>query len=158
METVEQVLEHFGIKGMKWGVRRKRGPDGRVGGGSSDSGSSSSGSSSDRKRKLDSTSGRERKSLSNKQLKDAVERMNLEKQYSQLTGERAKPTKSQKLLEEGKKVAANVARQQVTNAANKVVGNYIDTKLKTSGLIPDPVQDADFAKGLREINEARKKK
>lgn len=29
-DTVEKILEHYGIKGMKWGIRRKRGPSGRV--------------------------------------------------------------------------------------------------------------------------------
>lgn len=29
--TYDDYLEHFGVKGMKWGVRRKEGPDGLVG-------------------------------------------------------------------------------------------------------------------------------
>lgn len=29
---LEEILQHFGIKGMRWGVRRDRGPDGTVGG------------------------------------------------------------------------------------------------------------------------------
>ena len=32
--TYENYLEHYGIKGMKWGVRRKPGPDGTIGTGS----------------------------------------------------------------------------------------------------------------------------
>lgn len=29
-ELIEKALAHYGIKGMKWGVRRKRGKGGRV--------------------------------------------------------------------------------------------------------------------------------
>lgn len=29
-EKVEEIIEHYGIKGMRWGVRRKRGKGGRV--------------------------------------------------------------------------------------------------------------------------------
>src|SRR5699024_12863508 len=29
--TYDDYLEHYGVKGMKWGVRREEGPDGLVG-------------------------------------------------------------------------------------------------------------------------------
>lgn len=32
VEDPEEFLAHYGVKGMKWGVRRKRGADGRVSG------------------------------------------------------------------------------------------------------------------------------
>ena len=30
MSDFDDVMAHYGVKGMKWGVRRKKGPDGRV--------------------------------------------------------------------------------------------------------------------------------
>lgn len=30
VEDPEEFLSHYGVKGMRWGVRRKRGPGGRV--------------------------------------------------------------------------------------------------------------------------------
>lgn len=52
---VETVLEHFGIKGQKWGVRRKNPSGSRV------------------------------KSLSDEELRARVDRLNLEQRYSQLS-------------------------------------------------------------------------
>lgn len=83
-------LEHYGIKGMKWGVRKKH-----------DSGSGSSSTpakpkptmSADAKHasKIKSkvkTQGRD--SLSNDEMQDLVKRMNLEQQYSNLNPSKAK--------------------------------------------------------------------
>ena len=83
-------LEHYGTKGMKWGVRKKR-----------DSGSGSSGGSSKPKPTMSAdakrvskiktkvkTKGRD--SLSNDEMQDLVKRMNLEQQYSNLNPSKAK--------------------------------------------------------------------
>lgn len=67
MKTLDQFLEHHGIKGMKWGVRRKRGPSGRV---SSDYSSVSK----LKKKKLSE--------LSNDELKKIKKRFDLEKDVS----------------------------------------------------------------------------
>lgn len=68
-KTAEEfILEHHGIKGMKWGVRTKGG--GRQ-------------TSSDYK-KIAPLRGRKPSELTNKQLKSATERINLEQRYSQL--------------------------------------------------------------------------
>ena len=70
------VLAHFGIRGMKWGIRRtpeqlghkKEKRDNR---------------SEDRK-EVDSLRKRSSKTLSNKELEKITKRMNLERQYSDL--------------------------------------------------------------------------
>ena len=72
MTTAEDVLAHFGIKGMKWGVRRTK---------------SQLADSKDHTRakglRKKSRFGKTRK-LSNDELKVVIERMNLEQQFSNL--------------------------------------------------------------------------
>jgi len=73
-------LEHHGVKGMKWGVRRKVGSNGRV--------------SSKKQPSVDfKTTAPLRKrpphTLSNMQLKKVTERMNLEKKFSDMNPSRA---------------------------------------------------------------------
>lgn len=68
----ESVLEHFGIKGMRWGVRRKRGKDGRVTGSPEHVQS----------RKLLRT--KKLSQLSNDELSALNKRLQLEKKYNEL--------------------------------------------------------------------------
>lgn len=90
-ETADDVLEHFGVKGMKWGVRKNR------------SGSASEDAQrADAARKKIKTEGGT-KALSNKELQDLVTRMNLEQQYSTLTGKQKKST-----LNKGQETAKSI--------------------------------------------------
>ena len=63
------ILKHYGIKGMKWGVRRKRGSDGRV----------SKDYSESRKLLKKRTS-----SLSNEDIRKINKRLNLEQNLSRM--------------------------------------------------------------------------
>lgn len=69
--TVEDVLSHFGVKGMKWGRRRSR--------------AELEGARSDDSRKLEGTRAKAKDtkiaSLSNKELQEAITRMSLERQF-----------------------------------------------------------------------------
>lgn len=76
----DETLAHFGILGMKWGIRRKTGSNGLVG---------SKGKSA-KQRSEDYIKSREIKSkgyknLSTKELQDLTKRMQLEKQLRELT-------------------------------------------------------------------------
>jgi hypothetical protein len=76
-DPVLKLLEHSGVKGMRWGVRRSVGPNGRV------TNSPKPKSSEDH----DTIAPLRRKpihSLSNAELKKVNERMNLEKNYKKL--------------------------------------------------------------------------
>lgn len=66
MTKLDEFLEHHGIKGQKWGVRRKRGSSGRVD-------------------PLANT-----KHLSNDELRKLVDRMRLEQQFTELSKPKAK--------------------------------------------------------------------
>lgn len=81
--SLDQVLAHHGVKGMKWGVRRD----------SSSSGSSSSSTSKPASSDSKAASAANSKAhnggglhvLSNHELQQAITRMNLESQYRNLT-------------------------------------------------------------------------
>lgn len=94
-ENIEEFLEHHGIRGMKWGVRRAK----NHGSGShhANSGRKPKGPgayTSNPKETADARNARLAKekvkkggieALNNKELKDLVNRMNLEQQYSNLS-------------------------------------------------------------------------
>jgi hypothetical protein len=74
-DTFEGFLEHFGIKGMKWGVRRSRSEI--------DSGASEDHNTAKAAR-TKARKGGGTKALSNKELQDLITRANLETQYSKI--------------------------------------------------------------------------
>ena len=114
MTVVERFLAHYGVKGMKWGVRRKRSPSEPVHG--------------DAKR-TKRVVGRARNSgtdaISNRDLQAAITRMNLEQQYNRLrpksNSEKAKAWVAETLLGIGKDQAARVGRE----VAAEQVGNLL---------------------------------
>lgn len=76
----DETLAHFGILGMKWGVRRKPGPNGTVG-----KGSGTQKKGSDDYLKSRDIKAKGYKNLSTKELQDLTKRMQLEKQLRELT-------------------------------------------------------------------------
>jgi hypothetical protein len=82
----EDVLEHFGIKGMRWGVRRREGSDGRIGGRFHSPRAEPSHDAARAKELKTRARKGGTSSLSNQELKALTERMNLEQQYSRLSG------------------------------------------------------------------------
>lgn len=101
MPTLEEVLEHHGIKGMKWGVRRNKTPSVQLA--PSDDHKNAHGA-----RTIAKTSGGTH-ALSNKEIQDVVTRMNLEKQYSQLNPKTNPVKKGQAFVKEGLAVFGTVA-------------------------------------------------
>lgn len=106
MDTIDDVLAHFGVKGMKWGVRRSRS---QLSGGQSHSEDALKALAS---KKIASTQGTH--ALSNQDLQHLVKRMQLEKQFSELGGVTQKKA--------GKKFVSNllgnVGNQQANRVAN----------------------------------------
>lgn len=96
-----EVLYHHGIKGMKWGVRRSPEQLGRVRG--------STKSSADQKEKEKrKTAVKNRRTLSDADLKKRIERLKMEKEFKNLTEDDISP---------GKKFVSNV----MSSAGTKVL-------------------------------------
>jgi hypothetical protein len=125
-ESVDEVLEHFGVRGMRWGVRRDR----ESGGGSAPRrGKSVSVDAArfDKTRKKVKTRGVS--SLSNAELKALNERINLEQNYARLTGATSGGAKAKRAASWGGKVAGdillNVGKQQASSILNQQVSKQL---------------------------------
>lgn len=127
--TFSEELAHFGIKGMKWGVRKNR----------SDSGGGSSKSQSFLSKDEPTTSewhrSRRFDHLSNKDLKARINRIEMEKKYRDLT-----MTKSERRRKAIKKaigdILANTAKKQAQLMVDKQVSALMNGKIAES--LPKP--------------------
>lgn len=120
--AVDDIL-HFGVKGMKWGVRKKRG---------SSSSSSSEGGKGGKPVSEDASKAHGHKTvakkhgtdaLGNKELQELVTRMNLEQQYGRLSSQnKGRGAKGARFVAE---MLANVGKQQVTKLASDAIGQQL---------------------------------
>ena len=118
-------LNHHGIKGQKWGIRRFQNKDGSL-------------TLAGRKRQKQNNDGpthedhskshsiKSVKSMSDKELRDRINRLNMERQYAQLTAQEksvGKKIVSEVLLNVGKELAKeylkNYAKKGIEAAINK---------------------------------------
>lgn len=119
-ETFEDVLAHYGIKGQKWGVRRRAGKDGTVGSTakSDDTAPADDAVKALAYRQIAKKNGTQ--ALSNQELQLLLNRVELEKKYSKNFGESEKKSGKkfvQELLrEEGKKQTRSVVSAAATVA------------------------------------------
>lgn len=129
---MEYELYHWGIKGMKWGVRRYQNKNGSL-------------TPAGKKRYSEvhedyakAHSGKSVKSMSNKELQDVNNRLNMERQYATLTKKTSK----------GKKVVQSLIATAGTIAAAE--GAYKTYKRLADGAINGlgNFVMADLAKGL----------
>lgn len=117
-------LQHFGVKGMKWGVRKAKD---KVSGARQERAAarkapaSSDHDTSTAARKKASQGGLSK--LSNKELQDAITRMNLESQYKSLVAKN--PTPQQAAMNYGKKIALSVAQDMAKTTAKNVIANNV---------------------------------
>lgn len=110
----EDDIEHFGVKGMKWGVRKKRKTSPRP---------YRKNASNDYRRSAE-LSRKPLHELSNKELQELNYRYNLESQYAQYT---KKPlTKGKKFADKAGKIAVGT----LTSVAIAGGAAYVTTKIK----------------------------
>lgn len=118
-DQVNEILSHYGVKGMRWGVRKKR-------------------SESRDRRPLTSARKKSVKSLSDKQLRSAIARMRLEREYKSLK-------QASKKLNAGKKLIGGI----LTGVATKTAINYINAKAPGAiKRVSDAILDA-MASGIK---------
>lgn len=112
---MDNTLVHYGILGMKWGVRRTKAQLARARG---EQLQSSKGTSTKESGKVSSTAGAKKKvaDMSDDELRKAVNRMQLEKQYREL---------SPKQVSLGKKFVDTTLKQVVIPAATTASKNYL---------------------------------
>lgn len=126
MQTFEETLKHFGIRGMKWGVRRPRGPEGTVRSlktGGHANVSEDAKKAHDAHKKVQTS--RSTDPLSNPELQHLVNRINLEQQYIKLTT----PEKSAG-AKIAKDVLVGVGKQQASKLASDAATKAISKSLK----------------------------
>lgn len=108
MSEVE-YLAHYGVKGMRWGVRKK------------DRGSSDDGPKSEDARRARDHRSTVKKggtdALSNKELQELVTRLNLEQQYSRLNAETT--TAGKRFVNGSKKFGQSLAKDLAKDYAKK---------------------------------------
>ena len=123
LELLEKI-EHHGIKGQKWGIRRD--PDTLA--------------SAAREKAFKKTY-EKRGEMSTKELEDTVKRMRLENEMSRLASDASRMTDTrttgQKIMDDMKKKAITVATDQASKSMEKVVRKRIDSAIEkaTGGLV-----------------------
>jgi 2'-5' RNA ligase len=114
---VEDVLEHYGVKGMKWGVRKSRQTE-------------PNSADADRVGALKTRVSTQKttKVLSNQELRDALDRMRLEQEFSKVSGgidktrtQKAKGFVAKLLIDTGKQTADQVVKSQTRNVVDEAI-------------------------------------
>jgi hypothetical protein len=114
---VNEILEHHGIRGMKWGVRRSRAQ--------LDSASEDFKTASGHKITIKTAGGTH--ALQNHELQFVITRLNLERQYSSLTQTPSNLQKGQKAIKEILGVGKTI--QEVHSFVNGPLGKEVKNQL-----------------------------
>jgi len=120
-------LWHYGVPGMKWGVRRRS---------SSSSSSTSTTNTSEDHKKATVALSKPASSLSNQEMQELITRMNLEQQYVRLTSQApapVPPTRTAKAAKFVSNLMLEIGREQVTRVAKGQAALKVEQTLKARG-------------------------
>jgi hypothetical protein len=167
-QEVEEFLEHYGILGMKWGVRRSRAELDRAAGRRKEKGKPVTPTKRQQKREAkkairspseDASKAQDAlkkakkgglESLDNQELQDLTRRLNLEQQYTRLTAKEKKPS----AIRRGKeKVDFIVSLGETTNKAIAFSKSPAGNILKTKVLGMEPQETKPGADGKQRKKE-----
>ena len=133
-EVGREFVEHFGTKGMHWGVRRSKEERARDSGKAETKPKTVVGKTK--------TSGKTAQTMSDADLKRVLNRLNMEQQYNRLTdpGPSRKRRAAQSITKFVLQAARNVAMTQITAQANTAVNDKVGALIKAKKLsgIPKP--------------------
>lgn len=123
MDTLETVLSHYGVKGMKWGVRKskkqlRKEAKARAAQESDDAKAAS--------KALDKANKKGIQSLSNDELKSLNERLNLEQNYSRLAQDKGEASK----VETGAKFVRSQGGQVLLSATRSVATELVRREIE----------------------------
>ena len=136
---MSSTIYHFGIKGMKWGSRRYQNKDGsltaagkkRYSGSGGEKKGTSTKTSTSTTEKPSTTRPKTVSEMSDSELRERINRLNLEKQYRQLVNDGASNNTPQ--VSEGKKFANDLKNRAISNvlfpAAEDIGRQIIRSKL-----------------------------
>lgn len=140
-KATKDFLEHFGVVGMKWGIRRSRSSK-AVSAPSPKSQDFAKASEVAKRVRVHGTS-----SASNQELDDLIKRMKLEKQFRELV-----PKKQSKKSVAGKFISdimLSVAKTQVTNLANDALGAQVGKFLKKEAPLEIGKHSSNYGRHLK---------
>ncbi len=127
IEGIEEIIEHYGTKGMKWGVRKRPSSSGRKSAkGQQKRDTTGLKKGSDKGQKAPPTkkykgSRKETRKLSDSELNDRLKRLNMEKQYRDLVKKQNPPT----AISRGSKKVGSI----LVNSGSKAMTNYLGKKV-----------------------------
>lgn len=115
----QEFVEHYGIKGMRWGVRKRRNERERA-------------KSFGRKGRSGGGDGKSVKDLSDAELRQIVNRMQMEQQYANLASSGGRKKKNAG-AEFAKSIAKDIAREQIKNSISRSISKQLAARAATGG-------------------------
>lgn len=137
MEKNEEMLEHHGIKGQKWGVRRFQNKDGTR----TALGKKRESSPDAKEKEARKADVKNRRTMSDADLKKRIERMRLEKEYKTLVDEDTAPGKkyvSEILSAAGKKTLTIAAAGALAYGVKVAMTKEFDLKEAAQYIASNP--------------------